>query len=347
MSAKILSGPYLSSLCMELSLVMKAGISLNEGLSMLNEDETDKQNKEMLSKLFEKVDSGVSLHKAMDDSGNFPKYVVDMIEIGEKTGRTEDVLRALSEHYDRQEQISRSIKNAVVYPAVLMLMLLLVIIILITRVLPIFNDVFNQLGTQMTPIAISIMHFGNAISKYSFVIFGVIAAIALIAFVINLIPSWRVKAVRAYGKMTASRGLNKKIASARFASAMAMTLASGLDTDESLNMVERITDNANMKSKIDNCRKLMAESEPFANAISKSEIFSSLYCRMLSIGFKTGSADAVMSEIARRSEEDVDENIERVINRVEPTLVIVMSLIVGLILLSVMLPLMGIMSTIG
>ena len=347
MSSKILSGPYLSSFCMELSLVMKAGISLGEGLSMLKEDETDKQRLEMLTKLFEQVDSGVSLHSAMEESQSFPKYVVDMIEIGEKTGRTEAVLKALSEHYDRQEQISRSIKNAVVYPAVLMLMLLLVIIILITRVLPIFNDVFNQLGTQMSPVAISIMNFGNALSKYSFIIFGVIAVIAIIAFVISLVPNLRAKAVSTYNKMTASRGISKKIASARFASAMAMTLASGLDTDESLDMVERITDNSSMKAKIDNCRKLMAESEPFDDAISKSGIFTSLYCRMLSVGFKTGTADTVMSEIARRSEADVDENIERVINRVEPALVIVMSLIVGLILLSVMLPLMGIMSTIG
>ncbi len=347
MSSKTLSGPYLSSLCMELSLVMKAGISLNEGLSMLKDDETDKQKQEMLSSLFEKVDTGVALHVAMEESNCFPKYVVDMIEIGEKTGRTESVLRALSEHYDRQEQISKSIKNAVVYPAVLMLMLLLVIIVLITRVLPIFNDVFNQLGAQMSPVALSLMNFGKGLSKYSFIIFGVIAAIALIAFIISLVPSWRSKASALYNKMTASRGLNKRIASARFASAMAMTLASGLDTDESLDMVERITDNASMKSKIDNCRKLMAQSEPFVDAISKSDIFSSLYCRMLSVGFKTGTADTVMSEIARRSEADVDENIERVINRVEPTLVIIMSLIVGLILLSVMLPLMGIMSTIG
>ncbi len=347
MSGKMLSGAYLSSICMELSLVMQAGIPLNEGLSMLKDDETDKQNKEMLTKLFESVDSGNSLHKAMDESGRFPKYVVDMIEIGEKTGRTEDVLRALSEHYDRQEQISRSIKNAVVYPAVLMLMLLLVVIILITRVLPIFNDVFNQLGTQMTPVAISIMNFGNALSKYSFTIYGVILAIALIAFVISLVPPWRENFKRLHNKLNSSRGINKKIASARFASAMAMTLASGLDTDESLDMVERITDNADMKTKIDNCRKLMSEGKTFIEAISESEIFSNLYCRMLSIGFKTGTADTVMSEIARRSEDDVDENIEKVINRVEPTLVIVMSLIVGLILLSVMLPLMGIMSTIG
>ena len=72
-----------------------------------------------------------------------------------------------------------------------------------------------------------------------------------------------------------------------------------------------------------------------------------MYCRMLSIGFKTGTADTVMDEIAHRSEAEVDENIESIINKVEPTLVIIMSLVVGLILLSVMLPLMSIMTTIG
>lgn len=81
--------------------------------------------------------------------------------------------------------------------------------------------------------------------------------------------------------------------------------------------------------------------------MQKVEIFEPIYCRMLSIGMKTGAADTVMEEIARRAEENVSAGIERAIGKVEPALVIVMSLLVGLVLLSVMLPLMGIMSSIG
>ena len=342
-----LDGPYLSSFCMELSLCLKAGISLNEGLFMLSQDETDDELKEMLSDLYHKMDDGMSLEEALKEAECFPKYVVDMIEIGSRTGRLEAVLKALSAYYTRQVQISRSIKNAVVYPFVLMVMLLLVIGVLITEVLPIFNDVFKELGAEMSPLAVSIMNFGTGVTKYMALILAVIIIIAIIAVFISAVPSLSLKVSNIWGKITSNRKLAKKIASARFANGMAMTLASGLDPDESLDMVERITENSAMQARIANCRKLMQEGELFVDAIAKSEIFGSMYCRMLSIGFKTGTADSVMDEIARRSEEDVDESIESVINKVEPTLVIIMSLVVGLILLSVMLPLMSIMTTIG
>lgn len=347
MSIKQLDGPYLSSFCMEMSLCLKAGISLSEGIYMLAADETDKDLKEMLDGIYKKMDEGSSFEDALKAADCFPKYVIDMVEIGTKTGRLEDVMRALSGYYTRQEQITASIKNAVVYPFVLMFMLLLVIGVLVVKVLPIFNDVYNELGAEMSAIAVTIMNIGTAITQYAAVILGVVVVLVIIAVIISAVPSLSLKAVTLWNKVTAGRKVSKKISSARFASGMAMTLASGLDTDESLDMVERITENPVMLGRIKKCRELMASGELFVDAISKAEIFPSLYCRMLSIGFKTGTADTVMEEIARRSEVEVNEDIESIINKVEPTLVIIMSLIVGLILLSVMLPLMSIMTSIG
>ncbi|NLL63702.1 MAG: type II secretion system F family protein [Ruminococcaceae bacterium] len=347
MGIRQLDGPYLSSFCMEMSLCMKAGISLSESLFMLAADETDKDLKEMLDGLYKKMDAGASFAEALLEAECFPKYVIDMVEIGLKTGRLEDVLRALSSYYTRQEQISRSIKNAVVYPFILMIMLLLVVGILVVKVLPIFNDVFNELGAEMSSVAVTIMNIGTGITQYAVVILLVAIVFALIGVVVASVPSLSLKFSNFWNKFTSNRKISKRIASARFASGMAMTLASGLDTDESLNMVERITDNPVMLARIKNMRDLMKDGELFSDAIAKAEIFPSLYCRMLSIGFKTGTADIVMEEIAQRSENDVNEDIESIINKVEPTLVIIMSIIVGVILMSVMLPLMSIMTTIG
>ena len=347
MSVKQLDGPYLSSFCMEMSLCLKAGISLNEGIFMLAADETDKDLKDMLNGLYEKMDGGSTLEDAMKEAGCFPNYVIDMVEIGTKTGRLESVMKALSDYYIRQEQITRSIKNAVVYPFVLTFMLLLVIGVLIIKVLPIFNDVFNELGAEMSSVAVTIMNIGTGITKYAAVILAVVVVFVVVAAIISTVPSLTMKFVNTWNKITSNRKISKEISSARFASGMAMTLASGLDTDESLDMVERITGNPVMLARIQKCRELMKSGELFVDAVAKTEIFPSLYCRMLSIGFKTGTADSVMEEIARRSEADVDEDIESVINKVEPTLVIIMSIVVGLILLSVMLPLMSIMTTIG
>lgn len=137
------------------------------------------------------------------------------------------------------------------------------------------------------------------------------------------------------------------IACSRFASAMAMTMESGLDVDDSLGMAERLTGNPAMLAKIADLRAKMAEDMSFADAVEAADIFPKKYGRMLAVAFRAGAADAAMSEIARRTEDDAEDAVESLIGRIEPTLVIIMSVLVGLILLSVMLPLMNIMNGMG
>jgi len=112
-------------------------------------------------------------------------------------------------------------------------------------------------------------------------------------------------------------------------------------------MAEKLMNNKNSSQKISECRQKIRAGKKFTDAIMETGILTPLFSRMLSIGFKTGAADHVMSEIAARSEEIVSTEINALINKVEPTLVIIMSVLVGMILITVMLPLTGIMSTIG
>ena len=332
---------------MEMYLIMQAGIPTVEGFMLLEEDEQDSKIKPVLKFLYEETGKGVSIGEAFRESKAFPEYMIHMIEIGERTGYLDSVFKALSLYYERQVAISRTIKSAVVYPAILFVMMILVITVLIVQVLPIFNDVFNQLGSTMSPVAIAFMNFGMALRSGRYIILGVLALIAVICIAVWAIPSLKEKFATWRRKITSKTKLGMKIGTARFASAMSMTMASGLDTDASLEMAQKLTGGSAVSEKIEKCRQLIVDGESFANSVTRTELFEPIYCRMLAIGVKTGAADSVMDEIARRSEENVQISMERTIGKVEPALVIIMSLFVGLVLLSVMLPLMGIMSSIG
>ncbi|MDO4582439.1 MAG: type II secretion system F family protein [Bacillota bacterium] len=344
---KVWTSFEVSSFCLEIALLLRSGLPLSDGLAMLAADEGDAEARRVLEQLHQSMEDGRTLADAISDCGVFPDYVGKMAQVGDKTGRLEAVFASLADYYQRQHQIARSIKNAVLYPLILVVMMLFVIIILITQVMPIFADVFAQLGTAMSPIATAILDFGVAVSAAGWPLMIALAVLIAALAVVSRLPRFRRAADDVWTRLAFSKTLAANSAVARLAAALAMGLGSGLDIDESLQLAEQLNSDKKMSARLDECRRLMSERElGFADAVTEAGIFSGLYGRMLSMGFATGSADAVMNEIARRSEEAVGDEMEKLIGRIEPTLVIVMSLIVGLILLSVMLPLMSIMSSI-
>lgn len=332
---------YISSLCIELHLIVKAGIPLEEGILMLAEDDKTKDTRSVLGRVAEYMGQGDEIHEALRRTGRFPVYMCDMVEIGTKTGYQEEVFKALSEYYESQDQINRSIRNAVAYPSVLIVMLLFVVVILVTQVLPIFSEVYSQLGGEMPVFAVTIMNFGAWLSRNWVVAALLLLVIAALAAGVIKSASFRKKVFKP-GRRQGS--LSGKIASARFAFALSMTMQSGLDTSESLEMAERLSDNPFLGKRVERTRELMADGVSFANAIEQAEVFPPIYSRMLDVGVRTGMTDSVMAEIARRSEDAATADIDRMIGRIEPTLVIAMSVIIGAILIAVMLPLTGIMS---
>jgi len=346
-SGKLLSNRELSQFCDQIAMILNAGISPMEGVTIMLEDALSTEGKEILSVILEHCNQGESFHSSVSASGVFPKYALDMIEIGEQSGKLEDVMHALAFHYNREETIAQDIKNAVTYPFLIVGMMLVVILVLIIKVLPIFNQVFIQLGSEMTGFSKGLLNMGTTISNYSMIFIIVFAVLVGLFFFFAKTKIGRSSMASFCTKFFATRHFYEKIASGRFASGMALTMSAGLDTDASLEMVKRLVDNKTMEDKIEKCREQIRDGASFAEALVTSEIFTSMYARMLTIGYKTGSIDKVLEKIADAYESEVDNRINSIITVLEPTLVIILSVVVCMILLSVMLPLMGIMSSIG
>jgi len=143
-------------------------------------------------------------------------------------------------------------------------------------------------------------------------------------------------------------GLNRKISMARFASAFTMGMLSGLPMEEAMKLAAAFhQDVPQANQRYEQCLGLLEQGEPLAEAMRTARILEPLYCRMLALGMKSGNGDEVMVEISRRLNDDAAQSIEEIVSKVEPTIVIMTSMIVGIILIAVMLPLMNIMTSIG
>lgn len=337
----------LSTFCAQLTMILKAGIPVAEGLSIMQSDLHNTQGKQIIATILDHMQLGEPFHMALSASGLFPKYMVDLVEIGEQTGKLDEVMDYQCSYYEREESIARSLKSAITYPLILIIIMVLVIGILVAKVLPIFHQVFLQLGHEMSVVSQSILQFGNAAGRCSAVITAVFAAAAVLLFALSRTQHGKNALVSFQSRFFLTKTLYAKIAAGRFAGAMSMMLSSGLDPDESLDLAAKLIDNRYLSAKIEQCKKQIAQGSSFADALEQTELFSGVYAKMVSVGFQTGSVDTVMQKLSERYEQEIDDQISSLISLVEPTLVAVFSVIVGMILLSVMLPLMGIMSSIG
>ena len=334
----------LSGFCSQMAMLLVSGISLPEGLDMMLEDAEGRQEQELLEMLKEALAQQGELAPALEQTGVFPDYMTQMVRIGEQTGRLDDVMAALAEHFDREAAISQSIRSAVMYPAVMLCMMLLIVGVLLTNVMPVFNQVFLQLGTQMTGLSRMLMNLGSLIRRYG----AVLGCLAAILVVLGLWFARTARGRRAFSalcyRIPPARRLFEMLGLARFAGGMHLALSSGLDPEYALELVSRLSEDAHFQSRLDQCRQEMEAGESWISALRKTGILTGLSARMAAIAERTGTVAETMKAIAANSQEEADRRISAALGLIEPALVILLSVMVGIILLSVMFPLLGILS---
>lgn len=343
-TGKNLSSAELASFCSQISSVLKAGISAGEGIAIMLEDTSSSQEREILSAIQETLNSTGVFSLGLEDAGVFPQYMQKMVRLGEQAGRLDEVMEALAVHYERESDLAAALKSAVTYPCIMIGMMVLVVLVLITRVLPVFEQVYAQLGQSMQGISRGLLDMGQALNRYSLVLLAVLVLLALLCLYFAKTSSGRKQASAIFSRLPFTRNFSDKKASCRFASGMSLVLKSGLTPEEGMDMAGELTENSLFREKISQCKKLLEEGTPLAQALSHSGVFTGMEARLLMVGDRTGSIDDAMEKIASRCQDELDDAMGNAVSIIEPTLVAILSIVVGLILLSVMMPLMGILA---
>ena len=336
---KILTEAEISSFCQQINMIVKAGLPTYYGVSILRDEAVNESTRKLYTKIYEPMEKGATLYQALLPMGVFPEYMLEMIHIGERTGRLEEVLDSLVVYYDREAQIRAGIKQAVTYPLVMSIMMMAVILVMITKVVPIFSDVYAQLGSTLTGPAKWLMNASSFLNKNILFLFLALILIAVILYALSKTPVGK--------NFIESKGIAPTLAASRFANCMYLALASGLDSDQGLSMAKSLVQNGYYEKKIQECKNLIQKGTSFSESLLVSGLFSKVYSSMITIGYKTSAMDDVILRISQAYETETDESIRRFIAILEPTLIIILSFFIGLILISFLLPLLGIMSSIG
>ena len=222
------------------------------------------------------------------------------------------------------------------------------IVVLLTQVLPVFDEVYAGLGGSLTGVAGGLLSLGRALDAampFLCVLLGLgIAALCLFA----ASYSFREWVLSLWRKLRGDKGMSRKLNTARFAQAFSMGLKSGLPLEDALDLSASLLESAPAaKARCLDCQTRLEKGAPLVKAMGESGVLPRSDCRLLELGMKSGAGDSTMGQISSRLSEESEAALEEKIGQVEPTLVVTASILIGLILLSVMLPLMHIMTAIG
>lgn len=344
---RTLSPMEVSAFCAQIAMMLKAAIPLNDGMAIMEEDSRNEEEKKRLKEMADEVELGTPLSLAMEQVGGFPDYVLTMAKVGEASGNLELVMDSLAAYYEKEDNLRKTIKDALTYPLVMTAMMFIVLYVLMVKVMPIFQGVFSQLGTSISPFAQGAIRFGGIFSQAALAVAAVFVAVCLLLYLLskrNIRFGWLEKCKAAILERST---IYRKIHIRRFTGVTAMLMRAGMDTLELLELTKKLVASPSFVNKIDKCSDTLAESGSFVDGLKEMGIFSGFHRQMLAVGSRAGRLDEVLQEIEAYYEEDVERSFESAIGKFEPTVVAVLSIAVGLILMAVMLPLVGLLSSMG
>ena len=337
----------IAALCRGLSRLLHGGLSLNEGLFLLAEEEAG-DYQALLSDMGQAMDLGRSLRDAMVQSGAFPAHLYGMVQVGEETGRLEEALEGLADYYEERVRTARQIRSACMYPAMILGLMLVVITVLLTKVLPVFGSVYASLGVGMTGVAGGLLSLGRGLGAAMPVLLLVLAVIAAAGVVIWRSGALREKITARFLRKFGDAGVFRKFHNARFVRAMALGVGSGLPVEKALELARGLlADIPEGTARCVSCENAVKRGADLAEAMEKSGFLTPARGRMLRLGLRSGSGDKVLAELAGSMMEEAEQMLEDAVGSLEPAMVTACSVVVGAILLTVMLPLVDILSALG
>lgn len=333
-----LSPEAVGGFCAQAALLLSAGIPLQDGLETLAADGDG-----LCAGVSEALTRTGLLSAALESDSRWPEYAVKMVAVGERTGRLEESLKYLSGYYAREGRLRSAVAGAAAYPAVLGGMLALIVLVMLWKVFPVFERVLAGIGVGLTGTAGSMMQLGRSVGWTVLVLTGVALSIASVcAYLMN--TKKRADVMTAAGKFGPVRRIRRNMASARAATALSLLLGSGFPADEALEQARDAVQDAEAAKKIDAIRESLLRGETLADAMVRSELFEGIHNRMIRAGAAAGREHEALAEIAGECTAQVEAGVEKLTSVIEPTLVVLLTVVIGAVIASVMLPMAQILT---
>ena len=326
----------------EIATLLKAGLPLDRSMEILLNLSENNRVRDLLSAIRNEVRGGASLSKALDQHRDvFSRFYINMVRAGEAGGAQPDVLRRLADYLERAKELRESIVSALIYPGILVAVAVLSIAVLMVFVVPQFKQIFDQAGQALPMATRVVLWTGEFLRGYWLLL---IAALVLAAFwmarsLAN--PVSRYRWDERFLRMPLFGDLVAKVEMARFSRTLATLMHNGVPLLTGLSIVRDTMGNLIMAEAVGRVAGELKEGRGLGRPMLETQRFPKLAVQMISVGEETGQLDAMLMQVADAYDIEVRMTVKRILTLIEPAMIIGMALVIGGIIMSILVAMLG------
>ena len=330
----------------QFATMIEAGLSVVTALVILEQQTDDKALATIIDDVREHVEGGALLSEGMARYPNtFSRLYIAMVEAGEAAGVLDVVLDRVAIQIEKEEKIKRRVKGAMIYPSVVLTFATLVMTGLLMFLVPIFVKIFDSLGGKLPTLTLLVVHVSNLLRNYWFIIFPVIGISIFSFFRWKKTEAGRQAWDRFKLKLPMSIGtVVLKVSMARFSRTLSTLIASGDDIMRALEITAQTSGNWVVESETMKIRERVRDGAAIAQPMVDNVIFPPMVGQMVKIGEETGELEKMLSKVADFYEDEVDASIQALTSIIEPLMMIGVGVMVGIIVISMYLPMFKLLS---
>jgi type IV pilus assembly protein PilC len=324
----------------ELATLLKAGMPLVQSLDLLKRRVESPVFRTVLDDVHEKVRSGTALSDAFAaHSDRFPRVYTASLLAGERSGNLDAVLRRYVEYAKIISTVKRKTRSALAYPAILIVLSLALVTLIVLKVVPAFSEFYASFGAQL-PLVTRIILAISAFLRSQFVLVAVVLVVGVMSFVVWVKqPGQQARLDRLILRTPFIGPIAAKFATSQMARTLATLLGGGLPLVNALEIVAKSVGNQYMAAQLGIVNARVKEGESFAAALEARHVFPDVAVKMAEVGESTGALQDMLNTVADFYDEEIATNLERFVTLVEPTLLVVMGIVIAGLLLALYMPL--------
>ncbi|SES84208.1 type II secretion system F family protein [[Clostridium] polysaccharolyticum] len=345
---KRVSSKELAIFCRQFASIINAGVTIINALEMLYEQSENKYMTKAIREVQTAVEKGESLADGMRSQPKvFPEILVNMVEAGEASGSLEVALNRMTTHFEKSDTLRSTVKNAMIYPIMVILVSVAVVIIMMVKVVPSFMDMFDDIDGELPAITKMVMNISNFIVHNGILLACIIVLLVVLFVLYRNSDKGRYQLSAFLLKVPLFGKLVQKSASATFTRTLSTLLASGISLIDAVEITTRVVDNEIFKEALKQAKDEVERGVALSEPLEACGQFPPMVFRMIRIGEETGNMESMLDKVADFYEEDVQNTTKALTTIMEPIIIIVLAIIVGTIMLAVMSPMFALYNSIG